>query len=293
MADINNMVDAWNAGATTFTAIKMNVTDTASAAASLLLDLQVGGASKFKVSKGGVVLVGDGAAGTPSLSFTGASNKGFYQRSDSAVGMSWGSDEVFHFSQGQVAIGGGWALAFGSGSLASVAADTYLYRDAAGILAQRNGTNAQTFRVYNTFTDAANYERGMFAWNANALEVGTEKAGTGTARDVAIKPANELYLWAAGFSRWRITGFGHFVSSGDNLNDIGEAGANRPRDVHIARDLKVAGRTHVSVVATASLPAAGAAEDGRVLIEDAAAGDRNFIIYAGGQRFRIDGGVAF
>jgi hypothetical protein len=29
------------------------------------------------------------------------------------------------------------------------------------------------------------------------------------------------------------------------------------------------------------------------VIEDAGAGDRNLIVYAGGQRFRIDGGAAF
>jgi len=35
--------------------IKFNITDTSSNAASILLDLQVGGTSKFKVSKAGVV----------------------------------------------------------------------------------------------------------------------------------------------------------------------------------------------------------------------------------------------
>jgi hypothetical protein len=45
----------WNAGGTTFTAARVNVTDTASAAASLLLDLQVGGSSKWKVDKIGTV----------------------------------------------------------------------------------------------------------------------------------------------------------------------------------------------------------------------------------------------
>lgn len=53
MADIFAMVDTWNNGATTFTALKMNVTDTASAAASLLMDLQIGGASKEKTDKNG------------------------------------------------------------------------------------------------------------------------------------------------------------------------------------------------------------------------------------------------
>jgi hypothetical protein len=47
------------------------------------------------------------------------------------------------------------------------------------------------------------------------------------------------------------------------------------------------------VVATADLPAASSDMNGSVLIEDAGAGDRNIIIYAGAQRFRIDGGAAF
>lgn len=53
--NIFDLTDTWNAGGTTFTAIKMNATDTASAAASLLIDLQVGGVSQFKVSKGGLI----------------------------------------------------------------------------------------------------------------------------------------------------------------------------------------------------------------------------------------------
>lgn len=53
--NIYDMTDTWNAGGTTFTSIKMNVTDTASAAASLLMDLQVGSASKFSVAKDGGV----------------------------------------------------------------------------------------------------------------------------------------------------------------------------------------------------------------------------------------------
>ena len=44
----------WNATANTFTALRVNATDTASNAASLLMDLQVGGASRFKVRKDGL-----------------------------------------------------------------------------------------------------------------------------------------------------------------------------------------------------------------------------------------------
>jgi hypothetical protein len=49
----------WSSAPTTFTAWKLNVTDTNSASASLLLDLQVGGSSKFSVSKAGKVVIAD------------------------------------------------------------------------------------------------------------------------------------------------------------------------------------------------------------------------------------------
>jgi hypothetical protein len=50
--NIFSMSDTWNDGGTTFTAIKMNVDDQASAAASKLLDLQRGGVTQFAVEKG-------------------------------------------------------------------------------------------------------------------------------------------------------------------------------------------------------------------------------------------------
>jgi hypothetical protein len=56
-AYLYDLTDTWNAGATTFTALKMNVTDTASAAGSLLIDLQTGGTSRFNVTKNGAVRV--------------------------------------------------------------------------------------------------------------------------------------------------------------------------------------------------------------------------------------------
>lgn len=56
--NIYEMAQEWNGAATVFTAIRMNVTDTASAAGSLLLDLQVGGVSKFSVDKDGGVRFG-------------------------------------------------------------------------------------------------------------------------------------------------------------------------------------------------------------------------------------------
>lgn len=51
MADIFDMADTWNAGGTTFTAIKMDATDTASAAGSMLMNLLKGGVSQLSVGK--------------------------------------------------------------------------------------------------------------------------------------------------------------------------------------------------------------------------------------------------
>jgi hypothetical protein len=74
----------------------------------------------------------------------------------------------------------GWASA---GAPSSSNFDLILRRDAAGVLAQYNGTNAQTFRIYNTFTDANNHERGFLKWSSNVFQIGTEKGSVGgTAR---------------------------------------------------------------------------------------------------------------
>lgn len=60
--------------------------------------------------------------------------------------------------------------------------DLRLFRDAAGTLAQRNGANAQTSRLYNTYTDASNYERLSTTWTSNVCYTKPENAGTGAAR---------------------------------------------------------------------------------------------------------------
>ena len=52
-SNIYDLTDTWNDGATTFVAIQMDVTDTASASASKLIDLQKGSVSQFNVDKDG------------------------------------------------------------------------------------------------------------------------------------------------------------------------------------------------------------------------------------------------
>ena len=155
MADIFDLADTWNNGATTFTSIKMDATDTASAADSLLMDLLVGGTSKHIVTKDGKLLVGNlNSVVDPAISFVGRSNFGF---------------GLFANSQLYAIVSGSPAVAFLSGSLtrfgptiqlaasnASNGGDVVLTRDGANILAQRNSTNAQTGRLYGSYTNSTN-----------------------------------------------------------------------------------------------------------------------------------------
>jgi hypothetical protein len=67
-APILDLSSTWNNAGVTFTGLKYNVTDTASAAGSLLMDLQVGGNSKLRVSKtDGVVMFGADGQGWGSV----------------------------------------------------------------------------------------------------------------------------------------------------------------------------------------------------------------------------------
>lgn len=61
MANVFDLSDVWNDATKAFAAIRMNVTNTASAAGSLLLDLQVGGVSLFRVDKDGRAVMKDPA----------------------------------------------------------------------------------------------------------------------------------------------------------------------------------------------------------------------------------------
>jgi len=104
-------------------------------------------------------------------------------------------------SGGNIVLGDGVGVSWDAVSLAllsnsaalklGASSDMILTRDAANVLALRNGANAQALMVYNTYTDASNYERGVFDWrsSANVLTIGTEAAGTGTVRPVKIKAA--------------------------------------------------------------------------------------------------------
>jgi len=66
-------------------------------------------------------------------------------------------------------------------------ADLTLTRDTADTLALRRSTNAQTFRCYETYTDASNYSRWYQTFSGGFAYYGTQAAGTGTRRPLIVQ----------------------------------------------------------------------------------------------------------
>ena len=112
------------------------------------------------------------------------------------IGLSDGSNQMLLTLQNSAITGlrliGGIPLSWTPTSTVATNPDLLLYRDAANILAQRNSTNAQTFRLYNTYTDASNNERlsVTFANTSNVAIIQTEAIGTGVVRPLALQANN-------------------------------------------------------------------------------------------------------
>jgi len=94
MADIFNFTDTWGSAPTTFYGIKLDVTNTASAAASRVIDMQVGGVSQFAVNATGQISVPLGTAAAPAFSFGGDTDTGIFSPSANAWAVTVGGLEA-------------------------------------------------------------------------------------------------------------------------------------------------------------------------------------------------------
>lgn len=74
-----------------------------------------------------------------------------------------------------------------SGGKLLFSTDTQLNRDSAGVFALRQTTQAHGLRIYATYTDSSNYERGFTEWASSEFLIGTAKGGTGVARPVKFQ----------------------------------------------------------------------------------------------------------
>jgi hypothetical protein len=178
----------WNDAGVTFTGLKFNVTDTASAAGSLLLDLQVGGTSKVNVNKSGHFTFSTaGSSSVFTLSSGSAAMSIFSSSGINLVGSSGNWAVRFEPASTRLALYASYSLQFASGNSAP---DLALFRDgSASTLAQRFGTSAQTFRLYRTWTDASNYQRITNTWSTSTAVIHNEGAGTSVDGSIAFNDA--------------------------------------------------------------------------------------------------------
>jgi hypothetical protein len=187
-APLINATQTWNNAGTVFTGILANVTDTASSSSSLLMDLQVGGVSRFNVTK----------AGRLAASGYGLANDAGFVRIDYAD-----STRIALFSPIQYQLQEqSWLIDRLTTSIdfSTLGTRGFRFSPTANVFEILRSTNAQTFRIYNTFTDASNYERGKLEWSSNVFRIGTEKAGTGSAKALELQTdgTTRLSISAAG-----------------------------------------------------------------------------------------------
>jgi hypothetical protein len=136
----------------------------ASGFAGNLLDLQVNGSSLFRVNNSGYPVFANYIS-TSGTSIRVTRNGNF----------SSGAEVISYMAIDGMQVRSGWGLGWATGDAGNSSSDLVILRDAANTLAQRNGTSAQVFRVYNTYTSSTNYELGKLEWSSNAFRIGTEK----------------------------------------------------------------------------------------------------------------------
>ena len=455
-APVLNPTQTWNNAGVTFTGAKLNITDTASNAASLLMDLQVGGASKVRVDKTGAIVNTLNTYGTSNFTLRGGASQNFginlqsitaYFQTNSAVGVGItvsgsagsvgvsnngsfgfhttvpGADAIDTFltrrgaanlrlgaadvdgspvpqflsaqstaatttsnnvaganftidgSQGTgtgvggsiifrvapiglsgntrnalataltidtdlgttlfgnlkfnssstiVTFGGSAGIALNglSGSVFRTSigistgnpvsgASVILIPDAANTLALRNGTNAQTFNVYNTFTDASNYERLNIGWDGSGSLISFTAGGTGnTARAVrivsnlAVLSVGSGVGGGAGFTFgststnwWSINSSGHFIAATDNTYDIGAVGATRPRNLFLAGTATITGSVAAGAIVSIGNGSVALKDGGSLVLQILNnAQTAGFVIDAatdGTAKIRLRGNAAF
>lgn len=101
--------------------------------------------------------------------------------------------------------------------------DVVLNWEAAQALSLRNGTNAQQFYVYNTYTSATNKEVGCFYWSANVLFIGSEKgSGGGSVRAVNFEMGGNTLLQLT--TSQQVNFCTNSICNSDNGFDIGGTG---------------------------------------------------------------------
>jgi len=199
----------WNTTGTPI-ALGLDITDTASNDDSELLRLGTNGHETFKVSKNGnVTLRSPSASISPKLFFENQANTNVF-----ALSVESG---VLTYAGNGININSPIGL--------SLQGQVTLLSEGANILSQRRSTNAQTFRIFNTFTSATNFERVNFRWASNEFIIDAEAGSVGgTLRGIKIGSASTSLLGFFGATpvaqQAAVADATDAASTQDRLNDL-------------------------------------------------------------------------
>lgn len=191
-------------------------------------------------SGAGPLLLDDGSTSAPAFSFDAKPGLGWFTRTDGSgdtLSAAYNSSNMLvEFGLAGMTIPGflGFSSSTNPSQVSSNNADARLYREASYTIGQRHGLSPQTFRVYNTWTDASNYERVALTWSGNQAFLTQQSAGTGAPRTLSIgtSGASELRFYVAGVDRWEV-GTSYIKPQADNAYDIGASFSSRIRDLFI------------------------------------------------------------
>ena len=173
-APVIDASQTWNASGTTFTGVRFNIINTASATASVPFDFQIGGTSFFQIRRDGTGRFGSTDIGGYSV---GSNNGGFTVRNAAGNSITLGTSVTIYGEGGSV-----------------TSHDFY------------RGSAPQSIRAYSTATggtsgNPANYERlAIVPQTGNSFLIDTQKLGTGSARGLIIRTdgSNRLTFGEAG-----------------------------------------------------------------------------------------------
>lgn len=252
------ITQTWTDGTEAMTAFDINVTDTASAAGSLLANFRLDGTSQMNLTKSGMLNLptpGSAVIGSPTGSLTiGTVNGYVYAGNTNVFGAS------SYISDLGIRILASSSFAFSSDATSYGAADVHLRRDAASQLAVRNGTTAQSLAVYTTESASlSNYERlRLYGTAASAFTIASEAAGTGTARGIRFIGGSDGVSNYGGGGSSSNTAFGTLAfrsnTSGSNDTAFGSSsmeysttGANNAAFGHSSMYSNTSGASNVSV----------------------------------------------
>ena len=193
-----------------------------------------------------VIKAGGGGSVTPNISFVDGNGGSTLDLSvnrvyTSLVSTSFISNTGLYLTSSVGGLASGYPLAWSATTTPSATKDTGLSRLAAGVLAVGNGTSgnssgtliasnvgigttaptsALTFPaastgivLHNQADQTTNTETGFARWTGNSFQIGTDKAGTGTARG--------LEFFTGGVSRFTLTGAGDYSPTSDNTLYLG------------------------------------------------------------------------